>query len=157
MAAPPKIQIQMLIVNKIFANAVSSTKTLGSDLRAIYSNILDHIYGTAVPLEAVTGAIDTDIKTNSIGGVRITGERLKRYLDNLVYLAYLPFADLPPRIEAENRLYPHLSYYSTRTDVTIGNTLREITRLMLDKIYDGVTPPDGTEGIFDYTFSYVFE
>jgi hypothetical protein len=130
---------------------------LGRDLKIIYSNIVDKIYGANVPLSAIDSAIDSDIKVNSIIGVRITGSRFRRYLDNLVYLAYLPFAELPPRPYAENTLYPHLTNYSTRTDVTIGQGLREITKLILDKIYDGFTPPVETEGIFDYTFDYTFE
>jgi hypothetical protein len=156
MPAPTKTQIQMLIVSKIRANAVSSSKTLGSDLKEIYSDILDKIYGANVPFEAIESAIGADIKTNSIAGVRITGNRLKRYLDNLVYLAYLESENLPPRLQAESGLYPHLTNYSTRSDVTIGQSLRDITKLMLDKIYDNSGGPIGNTGftyIFDFTLA----
>lgn len=153
MAAPTKTQIQMLIVNKIFANAVSSSKTLGADVRDIYGQLVDKIYGAGISSSTIYAAVDTDIKANSVAGVRITGNRLKRYFDNLTYLAYLSHLDLPPRIEAENHLYPHLSNYSTRTNVTIGQSLRDITKLMLDKIYDAYVPPTDNNA-FTYTFPF---
>lgn len=153
MAAPTKAQIQMLIVNKIFANAESSSKTLGLDVRNIYSSILDKLYGASVAESYINSSIDTGIKRNSVLGVRITGNRFKRYLDNLVYLAYTPFDDLPPRVVAENHLYPHLSYYSDRNAVTIGKSLKDITKLMLDKIYDNSAGPIDNNA-FTYTFPF---
>lgn len=153
MAAPTKTQIQMLIVNKIFANAESSSKTLGLDVRNIYSSILDKLYGAAVPESSISSAVDTDIKINSIVGVRITGNKFKRYFDNLIYLAYVPYDDLPPRPVAENHLYPHLSYCSDRNTVTIGKSLRDITKLMLDKIYDNSADPIDNNA-FTYTFPF---
>jgi hypothetical protein len=134
MAAPTRTQIQALVDTKIIAVAVDSDKTMGSGVKAIYTTLLDALYDESEQTEqGILNLILDNIITGSLRGDAITGNGLTRYF---TLLNDAVFGDYPSlRTEFEDQLYPYLRNVSRRTDVTVGQTLRDITKLILDKIY----------------------
>ena len=138
MAEPTRTQIQAIIDTKIVSIAVDSDKTMGSGVKAIYTALLDVLYEEGPQTEQeILNLILDNIFTGSLRGDVITGNGLTEYFNILTAAV---FGDYPnKRVNLEDKLLPYLRNVSRRTDVTIGQTLRDITKLILDKIYNAIS------------------